>query len=92
MNIQRRYFSKNKFVINCYQDLQQKHSIHEFQIVLIVDNADLQSVHETNDSEQVIVNLIVMVIEAGNVPPDLNLEIEQQLTVSNSITKLLKYI
>jgi hypothetical protein len=39
----------------------------------------------TNDNDKVIVNLDEKVIEEENVLHDLNLEIEQQLMVNNSI-------
>ncbi len=39
----------------------------------------------TNDNDKGIVNLNEMVIEEENVLHDLNLEIEQQLMVNNSI-------
>jgi hypothetical protein len=39
----------------------------------------------TNDNDKVIVNLNEKVIEEENVLHDLNLEIEQQLMVNNSI-------
>jgi hypothetical protein len=39
----------------------------------------------TNDNDKVIVNLNGRVIEEENVLHDLNLEIEQQLMVNNSI-------
>jgi hypothetical protein len=71
--------------MNIYQGLQQKHSILSHPIILIVDNEDLNLVHVTNDNEEVIEHLNVMVIEEENVLHDLNLEIMPQLMVNNSI-------